>query len=161
MKKIISLILICFTVISFTACGCRGCKAIELMGAGDRIHGAYTFSNIGVEINEIDDNTYEISGSVEKLDSKSVKEEFSIASDVTHIVAIKLTAIDSEVESEEVEITVNNIRAYDAEHLNGSDYTFIILEAKPDTSAEIKVKWNKEDKEKIYQVKFDKDLVLK
>ncbi|MBQ8425269.1 MAG: hypothetical protein IJX17_04540, partial [Clostridia bacterium] len=138
MKKIFGLLLICLMTFSFIACECKGCKEIELMGAGDRIHGTYTFANVGVKIKELDDDTYEISGSVEKLDSKEVKEEFKISDSVTHIVAIKLTAIDTDVDTKNVKITVDGNEAYDAEHLNGSDYTFIILEDKTYTTTTIK-----------------------
>jgi len=161
MKKKLSLIFMCLISIFFVACECKGCRAIELMGAGDRIHNTFTFANVGVKIKEIDDVTYEIYGSVEKLDSSDVKSEFGIGNDVNHVVAIKLTAIDDDVDTKNVKISVNGNESYDAEHLNGSDYTFIILEAVPNSSTEIKVKWNLEDDEITYKINFSKDLILK
>lgn len=160
MKKIICSLLILVSAFMFVACGNgKCCEAIELMGAGDRIHDTYTFANTGVSIQKESDNTYVISGNVQALESKEVKEEFKIAEDVSHVVAIKLTAIDTDVKKDEVNISCDGIRAYDAEHLNGSDYTFIILEAVPDSSVAISVKWNKNAEEKNYVVKFSKDLV--
>lgn len=161
MKKLLCLILTFFVSLGFISCKCTGCKAIELMGAGDRIHDTYTFANTGVKIQKLNDVTYEISGSVEKLEDENVKKEFSIAGDVTHIVAIKLTAIDATVDKKNVNIKVDGIRSYDAEHLNGSDYTFIILEAVAGETVTITVKWNSEVKEKVYVINFVNDLVLK
>lgn len=162
MKKFLSLMLLLVGVLTLTACSTGGgMKAIELMGAGDRIHDTFTFANTGVKIEETSNNVYQISGSVEKLDSMAVKKEFKIDEDVTHVVAIKLTAIGTEVKEDEVTISVNGNKAYDAEHLNGSDYTFIILEAKPDSTATISVKWSKEDSEKIYIIYFANNLSLK
>lgn len=160
MKKLMSIALMSFCMLYLISCGCSKCKAIELMGAGDRIHDTYTFANTGVKIKETNENVYEISGSVEKLSDSNVKKEFKIDEDINHVVAIKLTATDTSVDKDKLEIMVNGNRAYDAEHLNGSDYTFIIIEAKPDTSVSITVNWNGES-EKHYIVKFSPDLVLK
>ena len=161
MKKIINLCFVTILCMILVSCGGQCCKAIELMGAGDRIHDTYTFANTGVKIQQIDDTTFNISGSVEKLSDENIKNEFEIASDINHIVAIKLTAIDSKVDKNNVEITVDGIRAYDAQHLNGSDYTFILLEAGKGLTTTIKVKWNASDPEKVYTVKFSEDLILK
>lgn len=161
MKKILSLFLIFICIGVFVGCNGSCCKAIELMGAGDRIHDTYTFANIGVKISDDGNNTYNISGSVEKLENESVKKEFGIANDVDHVVAIKLTAINSNVNKDEVQISTNGNRTYDAEHLNGSDYTFIILEAVPGKTVTITVKWNAQDEEKVYVVNFDQNLTLK
>ncbi len=161
MKKFIAYLLSIFMVLSLVSCGCTKCSAIELMGAGDRIHDSYTFANIGVNINETKENYYEISGSVEQLNSQEVKDEFDIAEDINYVVAIKLTAINCTVDKENVSISVNGIRAYDAEHLNGSDYTFIILEAVPGGTVSISVKWNSDVEEKTYVVHFADDLELK
>ena len=160
MKKIILSVLIILVSFNFISCGCKGCSAIELMGAGDRIHDTYTFANKGVTIKETDNNVYEIAGSVEKLTSEAVKTEFKIDADITHIIAIKLTAIDTKVDSDKVVINVNGSRNYDAEHLNGSDYTFIIIEAVKGSTVSISVKWNEEDEIKTYLLKFSNDLVL-
>ena len=97
----------------------------------------------------------------EKLENAAVKKEFSIADDVNYVVAIKLTAIDSKVNKDEVEISTDGNRAYDAEHLNGSDYTFIILEAVPNKTTTISVRWNKGAEELVYVIYFDKNLELK
>ena len=142
MKKILFLFLTFIFSITLVSCGCKGCKAIELMGAGDRIHNSFTFANVGVNLKETSETTYEISGSVEKLDSEAVKKEFSIDDNITHVVAIKLTAIDTEVDSKNVVISVDGNEAFDAEHLNGSDYTFIILEAVKGKTVSITVSWN-------------------
>lgn len=135
-------------------------KDIELMGAGDRIHDSYTFANTGVEIVEMEDNVYEIRGSVESLTDESVKKEFDIDSDISHVVAIKLSANGKEIDKEKLNIKVDGVRAYDAEHLNGSDYTFIILEAVKNKIVSIVVSWNGED-ENSYVIKFDENLILK
>ena len=74
--------------------------------------------------------------------------------------AIKLTAVDSTVVEEKVKVYVDGSRAYDAEHLNGSNYTFIILEAKPGSLATVNVLWDGEN-EKVYTVKFNENLTLK
>lgn len=162
MKRILSLVMLCLVSVMFVACGQdKCCKAIELMGAGDRIHDSYTFANTGVKIKSDDKQTYTIYGSVEKLTDTAVKKEFKIAEDVTHVVAIKLTAIDTEVDKDNLTISINGIRSYDAEHLNGSDYTFIILEAVKNRTVTITVKWNKDAEEKTYVVYFAEDIVLK
>lgn len=135
-------------------------KDIELMGAGDRIHDSYTFANTCVEIVEMEDNVYEIRGSVEGLTDESVKKEFDIDSDISHVVAIKLSANGKEINKEKLNIKVDGVRAYDAEHLNGSDYTFIILEAVKNKTVSIVVSWNGED-ENSYVIKFDKNLIVK
>ena len=160
MKRFILAFLFCVMSFNFISCGCNGCKAIELMGAGDRIHDSYTFANTGVEIKEMEENYYEISGSVEKLTNQAVKNEFKIDEDIEHIVAIKLTAINSKVDKNNVSINVNGNRNYDAEHLNGSDYTFILLEAVKGSTVSISVKWNNDDSIKTYTIKFSDDLTL-
>ena len=160
MKKYFSVIV---TFILIILAGCSNCgktKAIELMGAGDRIHDTYTFANQGVKIEETSENVYLISGSVERIESIAVKEEFKIDEDVNHVVAIKLSAEDCKVDKDNVQISVNGIRAYDAEHLNGSDYTFIILEAAPGGTVSISVNWNG-TKEFTYVINFSEDIVLK
>lgn len=162
MRKILSLVLLFAVIITFTACGSSsGTKAIELMGAGDRIHDTYTFANTGVNIEETSSKVYTISGSVEKLESTAVKKEFKIDEDVTHVIAIKLTSIKEEVNKEKVKISVNGNRAYDAEHLNGSDYTFIILEVVPNNTTTISVKWNENADEENYVIYFASDINLK
>jgi len=162
MKRFLSLCLIALGLFIFVGCGNgKCCSAIELMGAGDRIHDSYTFANVGVKISSDKNNVYTISGSVEKIDNETVKKEFKIDNDVTHVVAIKLTAIKTKVVKDEAQISVNGSRAYDAEHLNGSDYTFIILEAVPDNTSTISVKWNKDAEELNYVVYFSADLNLK
>lgn len=160
MKKLFLVIMVCLFSFNFVACGCNGCSAIELMGAGDRIHDSFTFANTGVKIKEIEENYYEISGSVEKLTNADVKNEFKIDEDVEHVVAIKLTAIDAKVDKKTLSINVNGNRNYDAEHLNGSDYTFIILEAVKGSTVSISVKWSENSETKTYIVKFSDDLVL-
>ena len=161
MKKIISFMFMLILSISLIACSnVETKKDIELMGAGDRIHDTYTFANVGVELKETAKNTYLISGSVDKLDNSEVKGEFEIDEDVTHVVAVKLSSNGKEVIKEKVVIKVNGVRNYDAEHLNADDYTFIILEANPNTSVSISVKWNGED-ENIYTITFEDDLILK
>lgn len=162
MKKFISLIF-CGIVCLMLCVACsknEKMKAIELMGAGDRIHDTYTFANTGVEISD-EKNVYTINGSVEKLSDAEVKKEFDIADDVTHVVAIKLSAIDEEVDKKEVQIAVDGVRNYDAEHLNGSTYTYIILEAVPDKTVTITVKWSENSEEKTYIIYFSADLNLK
>lgn len=157
---------ILFLVMILISGGCVACaknektNAVELMGAGDKIHDSYTFANEGVVLTK-DGDDYLISGSVYALNDEAVKKEFDIAEDVAHVVAVKLTAIESEVVEDEVEINVNGTRAYDAEHLNGDNYTYIILEAIPSDEVVISVKWNEKDEEKFYKVKFNEDLLLK
>jgi hypothetical protein len=162
MKKLLSLFFACLACVLFVGCGSgKCCSAIELMGAGDRIHDTYTFANSGVKIKDDGKNTYTIYGSVDKIYNDAVKKEFDIADDVTHVVALKLSAINSEVKKDEVEISTNGNRAYDAEHLNGSDYTFIIFEAVPNKTTTITVKWNKDAEELVYVIYFDSELTLK
>lgn len=162
-KSIFAIILgaVCLSVaIGITACESK-CKDIELMGAGDRIHDSYTFANSGVVLTDKGDNNYEISGSVEYLSDEKVKDEFSIAKDITHVVVVKLSnCSNSSVDSENVEITVDGNRNYDAEHLNGSNYTFIILEAKPNSTTKITVKWSKDAQAKEYSIYMSQDLKL-
>ena len=162
MKRILCFALAVLSVFMFVSCG-KGkcCDAIELMGAGDRIHDSYTFANTGVEIKNEGKNVYTISGNVDKLTDNAVKEEFGIDENVTHVVAIKLTAIDADVKKDEVEIYVDGAENFDAEHLNGSDFTFIIIEAVPANSVSISVKWNKDADKLTYVVNFASDLVLK
>jgi len=161
MKKRLFSIVLMIAIISCCACAkTEKTHAIELMGAGDRIHDTYTFANTGVTISS-KDNTYLISGSVESIADKNVKDEFNIDDIVTHVVAIKLTAVESEVVKDEVQIQVNGSRAYDAEHLNGLNYTFIILEALPGQTVSIVAKWNKNESEKSYVLNFSEDLILK
>ncbi len=164
MKKSIFVIIlsaICLSVaIGITACESK-CKDIELMGAGDRIHDSFTFANVGVVLTDKGENNFEISGSVEYLSDEKVKKEFSIAEDIHHVVAIKLSNCSStSVDSSQVEISVNGNRNYDAEHLNGSNYTFIILEAKPNSTTTISVKWNKDAEPKEYSIFMSQDLEL-
>lgn len=161
MKRFIYFALILFVCLSFVACkDNRQTSAIELMGAGDRIHDSFTFANSGVELSDDGDNRYTISGSVQKLNDKAVKSEFGIDEDVSHVVAIKLSAMGENVVSEEVEITVDGLRAYDAEHLNGSNYTFIILDAVASRTLTIKVKWNNKMQQKSYVIHFADNLEL-
>lgn len=160
MKKVFCSLLAVFAAMFFVACGSNTRNAIELMGAGDRIHDTYTFANSGVKISN-DDNIYTISGTVEKIENEAVKKEFHIDDDVDYVVAIKLSAVEDEVKESEVEINVDGTRAYDAEHLNGSDYTFVILDAAPSRKLTIKVKWNKEQQERSYIIQFSDDLKLK
>ena len=149
-------------VLIFSLVGCaQNKKAIELMGAGDRIHDTYTFANVGTNIKDNGNNSFTIYGSVDKLDNSAVKEEFDIDENISHIVAIKLSAIESKVNKDEVEIKVNGVRNYDAEHLNGSTYTFILLEAKPAETVSIAVKWNSSMQTINYIVNFDENLILK
>lgn len=162
MKKILCGVLTGLFVFFFTSCGSGCCSnPIELMGAGDRIHDSYTFANTGVEIETDDKITYTIYGSVEPLEDEDVKKEFDIDEDVTHIVAVKLTATEDEVDSSAVSISVDGERSYDAEHLNGSDYTFIILEVKAGGTVTIKVKWNESAEERTYIIYFSEDIELK
>ena len=162
MKKILCCCLALISVFMFVSCG-KGkcCSAIELMGAGDRIHDSFTFANTGVKIKDDGKNVYTISGSVEKLTDENVKKEFGILESVEHVVAIKLTAIEQEVVNDEVEIYVDGAENYDAEHLNGSDFTFIILQSIPNNSVSVSVKWNKNADKLTYILNFDADLVLK
>ena len=161
MKRIFSLLLLSFILICVVACSDVSLKKdIELMGAGDRIHDTYTFANVGVEIKEIGENTYKISGSVDKLESSAVKSEFDIDEDVMNVVVVKLSANGKEVVDDKVLIKINGVRSYDAEHLNGIDYTFVILEAVPGASVSIEVLWNGKDKNN-YVIMFDDNLSIK
>lgn len=165
MKKSIFMVAIsavCLSVaIGLAACK-EDCKEIQLMGAGDRIHDSYTFANNGITLTDNGDNKFEISGSVDYLSDSAVKHEFDIAEDVNHIVAIKLTNCSSaSVVEDEVEIEINGNRNYDAEHLNGSDYTFIILEARVDSTTTISVKWNAKAEPLVYTIYMSQDLTLK
>lgn len=156
-------VVLCCILFSLVIASCskmNKSKDIELMGAGDRIHDSYTFANSGVKIVEMEDNVYEICGNVEGLTDESVKKEFDIDSDISHVVAIKLSANGKEIDREKLNIKVDGVRAYDAEHLNGSDYTFIILEAVKNKTISITVSWNGEDKNS-YVIKFDENLILK
>ena len=164
MKKSIFIFIlsaVCLSVaIGLTACK-EECKEIQLMGAGDRIHDSYTFANNGVTLTDKGDNKFEISGSVDYLSDNLVKEEFDIAEDVNHVVALKLTNCSStSVVANEVEIKVDGNRNYDAEHLNGTDYTFIILEAKANSTTTITVKWNASAQPKVYTIYMSQDLTL-
>ena len=161
MKKVLSVLFMIFTLVCIGACSkIETKKDIELMGAGDRIHDTYTFANVGVSIQETGKNTYKISGSVDKLENDAIKNEFDIDEGVTHVVAIKLSANGKEVDKEKGLIKINGVRSYDAEHLNGSDYTFIVLEAVSGTSVSIEASWNGTDKTN-YIVVFDENLNLK
>ena len=161
MKKIWCLIFGFIIPVIMVACGqMKTKKDIEVMGAGDRIHDTFTFANLGVEIKEKDENTYEIIGSVERLEDEKIKQEFEIDEDVNHVVAIKLSANGKDVDKEKFYIKVNGVRCFDAEHMNGLDYTFIILEAQKDKTVSVVVSWNGED-ENSFVLLFDKDLTLK
>lgn len=161
MKKIISFVTTIFLSLCLIACSrVEEKKDIELMGAGDRIHDTYTFANVGVILKETGRNTYLISGSVDKLDNMEVKNELGIDEDVTHVVAVKLSANGKEVIRDKLVIKVNGVRNYDAEHLNGDDYTFIVLEAVQNTSVSIAVKWDGEE-ENVYNITFEENLTLK
>lgn len=135
-------------------------KDIELMGAGDRIHDTFTFANIGVDIKEREKGVYDISGSVERLEDEKIKTEFEIDSDVNHVVAVKLSANGKEVDESKVKIKVDGVRSYDAEHLNGRDYTFIILEVVKGESVSISVAWSG-DEENNYILTFNDNIILK
>ncbi len=161
MKKIWFLFFGLFLPIVLVSCGNMNTrKDIELMGAGDRIHDTFTFANLGVSIREKETNVYEISGSVEKLEDEKIKKEFEIDESVSNVVAIKLLANGKDVVKEKVSIKVDGVRNYDAEHFNGKDHTFIILEAVKGGQVSIVVSWNGEE-ENNYIIKFSEDLVLK
>ena len=161
MKKFFILVISVIFTLSLVACNNSTSKSVELMGAGDRIHDTFTFANTGVKIKQIKENSYEISGSVDKIENENIKTEFKIDSDINHVVAVKITAFDTEVDESKVNISVNGLRNYDAEHLNGSDYTFVILEAVPDATVTITAKWNDSDPEEIYTIYFSENLELK
>ena len=147
--------------LAFASCGKQECKEVQLMGAGDRIHDSYTFANTGVVLTKKAEDEFEISGSVKYLADQKVKEEFDIDADVNHVVALKLSNCSgNETKKDEVQITIDGVRNYDAEHLNGDDYTFVILEAVPGNLTTIKVKWNSEMQEITYKIKMADELVL-
>ena len=165
MKKTIFSVMamiMCFCLsMTIVACGNNECKEVQLMGAGERIHDSYTFANTGVELKKTADNTYEITGTVAYLNDSAVKEEFNIAADVNHVVAIKLSNCSgNKTIKDEVEISVNGVRNYDAEHLNGDDYTYIILEAAQGVTTTISVKWNANMQAVNYTIKMADNLVL-
>lgn len=161
MKKIFSIALSILCLITIVGCSQKNSKKdIELMGAGDRIHDTYTFANNGVKIEEKEENVYRIFGSVDKMEDVAVKDEFEIDADVSHVVAVKLSANGRNVVKEKVSIKIDGIRSFDAEHLNGSDYTFIILEAVKNKSVAITVSWDGEN-EINYVLMFDENLTLK
>ena len=165
-KSLFFVVLGCMMIaasIAIVACTDQNvCKEIQLMGAGERIHDSYTFANVGVTLNKTAENTFIIGGSVDKLTNAKVREEFNIADDVTHVVAIKLSNCSGNItDSEYVEIMVDGVRNYDAEHLNGTDYTYIILEAIPGESTNISVKWNSDMQKIDYTITFDENLQLK
>ena len=161
MKKIFNVLLLITMLFIVTSCSkIEPKKDIELMGAGDRIHDTYTFDNQNVNIEEKEEKVYRISGEVDKLDNSEVKEEFDIDLDISHVVAIKLSANGKKVDKDKVSIKIDGVRAYDAEHLNGSDYTFIILEAVKNKSVSIAVSWDGES-ENNYVIHFDENLILK
>ena len=161
MKKF-GLIIFCLLLpLMIVACGDMNTKKdIELMGAGDRIHDTFTFANVGVNLEETDENVFKISGSIERLESSAIKEEFEIDSDINNVVVIKLSANGKDVDKDKVNIKIDGVRSYDAEHLNGSDYTFVILEAVKSQTVSIKVSWNGVD-ENTYVIVFDENLILK
>ena len=161
MRKLSLVFVMVFMMMFVVSCGESDTrKAIELMGAGDRIHDSFTFANVGVEIEEKENNVYRIFGSVEKLQNESIKTEFNIENDVNYVVAIKLSSIDSKVVDDKLKVKVDGVRSYDSGHLNGLDYTFIILEAVKGKTVSISVSWDGEE-ELNYIVKFDEDLILK
>ena len=98
---------------------------------------------------------------MEKIETDDIKKEFDIDSDINHVVTVKLTALDIEVDKSKVNISVNGVRNYDAEHFNGTNYTFIVLEAVPDRTVTITAKWNEKDPEKVYTIYFSDKLELK
>lgn len=162
MKKIFSLVIVVMLCFCFVSCSkTESENAIELMGAGDRIHDTFTFANSGVNISKNENNVYTISGDVEPLNDASVKKEFKIDDDVTHIVAIKLTNTKKNTNKDEVKISVNGVRNYDAEHLNGTNYTFILLEVLKSEIVTISVKWNSNLQEETYIVNFSENINLK
>lgn len=161
MKRIFVMVMCFALVVAISACSEKNTKMdIELMGAGDRIHDTFTFANIGVELKEKEDNVYVISGSVEKLEDENVKQEFKIEEDVDNVVAIKLSANGRVVEKEKISVKVDGVRNYDAEHLNGEDYTFVILEAVKGKAVSIEVSWNGVDVES-YVIQFSENLTIK
>ena len=161
MKKVSMFLFSVLLCVFIVACSGVDVKhEIELMGAGDRIHDTYTFANTGVKIEKKEEGVYRIYGEVDKLENEDVKREFDIDSEITHVVVIKLSANGKNVVKDKVNIKIDGARAYDAEHLNGSDYTFIILEAVPNKSISITVSWDGEG-ENNYILHFDENLILK
>ena len=160
MKKILTLFLSVMLLCVVACTKVEEKKDIEIMGAGDRIHDTYTFANTGVKIEEKEDNVYRIYGEVDRLENDQVKEEFDIDDAVTHVVAIKLSANGRSVNKEKVNVLVDGLRSYDAEHLNGEDYTFVILEAAKGKTVSITVSWDG-DEEMNYVIMFDENLTLK
>lgn len=160
MKKLCVFLCVVLFALVIVACSKTGGYDIELMGAGDRIHDSFTFANTGVSIVEHEDNVYTISGSVERLTDEKVKDEFDIDDDISHVVAIKLSANGKEVDKEKLSIKVDGVRNYDAEHLNGSNYTFIILEVVKGGVVSVVVSWDGEQ-DNSYVIKFDENLILK
>ena len=143
------------------ACGQNECKELQLMGAGERIHDSYTFANNGVMLEKLQENQYLISGRVDYLSSAKVKDEFDIDPDISHVVVLKLcNCSGNQTVPEQVEVAIDGMRNYDAEHLNGTDYTYIILEAVPAATTTITVKWNSEMEPIIYSLKMADDLQL-
>ena len=161
MKKICLIMLSIFCIISIIACSKENSLAVELMGAGDKIHDTYTFANIGTKLRYDGNNSYTIYGSVESLNNEKVKTEFEINENISHVVAIKLSAVETKVEKNDVEVFVDGVENFDAEHLNGSSFTYILLVAKQGAEVEISVKWNKNVESKTYKIKFDNNLELK
>ena len=161
MKKLV-LFFLCFIIpVILISCGKKiEEKDIELMGAGDRIHDSFTFANLGVEIKETEEDVYQISGSVEKIENDNIKNEFKIDSEINNVVVIKLSANGEDVDKEKYYVKVDGVRFFDAEHMNGSDYTFVILEAVKGKTVSVIVSWNGVD-ENSYVLKFDEDLILK
>lgn len=164
MKKLLFISILCIACISSAVAlvACRNdCKEIELMGAGDRIHDSYTFANRGVVLTEQENDKYKISGSVDYLSDIEVKKEFNISQDINHVIAIKLSNCSNiKTEPKEVEIKINGNTNYDSQHLNGSNYTFIILEARVDSTTTISVKWNSGAQPKVYTIYMSQDLQL-
>lgn len=161
MRKIISLLCSFIAMLALISCSkVEEKKDIELMGAGDRIHDTYTFANTNVKIEEKEENVYRIFGEVDRLDDVNVKDEFDIDNEVNHVVAIKLSANGRKVVEDKVTIKIDGVRSYDSEHLNGSDYTFVILEAVENQSISITVSWNGEEEDN-YIIHFDENLILK
>ena len=148
--------------ITLAACGNKECKELQLMGAGDRIHDSYTFANNGVVLTKTEENKFEISGSVDYLFDEQVKSEFHIDEDVNHVIALKLcNCTGQETVAEDVQIVVDGVRNYDAEHLNGDNYTFVIVEAAPGETVTISAKWNKDMEIQTYLIHMSDSLQLK
>ena len=143
------------------ACGANECREVQLMGAGERIHDSFTFANTGVVLEKLQDNNYLISGSVDYLDDARVKNEFDIDDNINHVVVFKLcNCSGNKTVKNEVEISIDGVRNYDAEHLNGDDYTYVILEAVPSQTVNISVKWNEQMQPIEYKIKMADNLEL-